>query len=105
MPSRANCFPSCPRTRSWAAPARKSLHVQTRKFNFLAIQRGITLQNFVDARTLIQHIGDKFDGDSSATIDRCATHRLWVLNNNALSSLKFFEPLIEFFAHSLYLDQ
>jgi hypothetical protein len=84
MTSRVNRFSFSPGTRSWASPAWKSLHIQGRKFNLLAVQRGIALQDFVNACTLIQHIGDEFQRDSSVPIDRRAK-RLTHVNKESLA--------------------
>ena len=105
MTSRANWFSLCPGTCGWPASAWKGPHIERREFDFLAVQCGVTLQNFFDAGTLIQHIGNQFHGDSRATIDRRTAHCLLVFNNNALRPLKPFEPLVQFLAHGLYLDQ
>jgi hypothetical protein len=53
MTSRAHRFSLCPGRRGWPTPARKSLQIQRRKCNFLAVECGITLQNFGNAGTSI----------------------------------------------------
>jgi hypothetical protein len=79
-----------PKDAELAGPGGKSLHIKRSKFNFLSVQCRIAFQDLFNACTVIQHIGNKFDGDSGAAIDRRTAHCLQVFDNDALCPLKSF---------------
>src|SRR5262245_21886304 len=104
MASGSGRLPLCPGTRCRAAPAGKSAQIERSKFNSFPIERGIAFDDLVNGCALFHHVSDQVHGDSRATIDGRAAHRLLVFDDQALCELEFLEPLIEFSADGLDLN-
>ena len=48
---------------------RKCPHIKRRKLHHVAIKREISLEDFIDARALSQHVGHQRDRDARSPVD------------------------------------